>query len=266
MKVRRVDLYPDDFLAGVVGELTVDELGVYTMIILLCYCRGGSVPDDPEWLRSKFHTSRGFRAEYLGKLVERLIAAGKVERVEHELSVRRVRVELERSERRIRVAQECGKSGGRPSNKNNGVEKGSGFPARVSNHQPAISNQQKDARAALKAEFAEWYLAYPHKVAPRAAEQKFEIARRSASQAELLDGLRRYVSTKPQDISWCNPATWLHNRRWEDQPASLLDRVNGHSAGQSGPPPKAINPKILGHGESCMCSNCERWAEQRKEA
>jgi DNA-binding transcriptional MocR family regulator len=81
--------------------------------------------------------------------------------------------------------------------------------------------------AALKAEFAEWWLAYPHKVGKGAAEQKFAIARRSASLAELIEGVRRYITAKPLEHNWCNPATWLHQRRWEDQPADLLAQANG---------------------------------------
>lgn len=265
MKARRFDLWPEDFLAGVVGELTAEDLGLYLMVILLCYCRGGSIPDDADWLRSKFRTSRGFRAEYVRKQIERLIAAGKVERVGRELSVRRVRVELELSMRRIRVAQECGKSGGRPPKNINGIEKGSGSLARVSN---SISNSNNPPTpptgGSLTKDFGEFWLAYPHKVGKAAAETKYRIARKASTQAELLDGIRRYVETKPADHNWCNPATWLNQRRWEDQPASQLGlQLNGH--GQTGPPPAPIDPRKIGHSLPCACSNCSRWVALTRE-
>jgi hypothetical protein len=44
-------------------------------------------------------------------------------------------------------------------------------------------------------------------------------ARRTVDQATLLAALRRYVDTKPPDRHWCNPATWLNQGRWDDEPA-----------------------------------------------
>jgi hypothetical protein len=64
--------------------------------------------------------------------------------------------------------------------------------------------------------------AYPHKVGKGAAERAFERVRKSGkvSLAELLSGLQRYIADKPADRDWCNPATWLNQRRWEDSPAA----------------------------------------------
>lgn len=88
------------------------------------------------------------------------------------------------------------------------------------------SNRNKPSNA-RDDEFAEWWKGYPHKVGKPAAKLKFSIARRSASQADLLAGVQRYVSTKPADRPWCNPATWLHQERWTDEPAEVAERING---------------------------------------
>jgi hypothetical protein len=76
----------------------------------------------------------------------------------------------------------------------------------------------------LEAEFAEWWDLYPHKVGKKAAQQKFDKARKSGvNQAALLDGVRDYIAAKPEDHEWCNPATWLNQGRWDDKPAGSAE-------------------------------------------
>lgn len=67
-------------------------------------------------------------------------------------------------------------------------------------------------------EFENFYSRYPHKIGRRAASDKFYEAIQIASLGELLNGLSRYIKTKPPDRNWCNPATWLHQERWKDEP------------------------------------------------
>ena len=80
-----------------------------------------------------------------------------------------------------------------------------------------ISLRSKRARDA--GEWAAWWMAYPHKVGKAAAEKSYRAALARASPEELLAGLRRYIATKPAERAWCNPATWLNQDRWLDQPA-----------------------------------------------
>lgn len=61
---------------------------------------------------------------------------------------------------------------------------------------------------------------YPHKVGKPDAAKKFTAARKLASLETIIDGLARYVA-KTDDRPWCNPATWLHQQRWADEPASV---------------------------------------------
>jgi hypothetical protein len=70
--------------------------------------------------------------------------------------------------------------------------------------------------------FDRWYADYPHKVGRQAAENAFERVKKSgkASFADLVAGLQRYVASKPHDRSWCNPATWLNQGRWDDRPSA----------------------------------------------
>jgi hypothetical protein len=144
-KVRHVDLHADEFLAAVAGEMSPAELGVYWMICLLCYSRGGQIELDLDWLRAKFRPSKGNRV--VGELVERLIAMGRVDRDGNEICVRRVRDELEITLRRIRDASESGRRGGGPRKNINGVEKPSPLSAEklTTNHQPPTISKEASA-------------------------------------------------------------------------------------------------------------------------
>ena len=83
--------------------------------------------------------------------------------------------------------------------------------------------------------FEDWWRDYPHKVGKGAAERAWPKALALAKGVDLAAAVRRYIEGKPADRPWCNPATWLNQRRWEDQEAGSL---NGTSHGPQGPPPK----------------------------
>lgn len=74
-------------------------------------------------------------------------------------------------------------------------------------------------RASVPNPFAVWWDKYPHKVGKGAAEKSFWKAIKQTDLQTLIDGLERYISTKPPDRAYCNPATWLNQQRWLDKPA-----------------------------------------------
>lgn len=115
---------------------------------------------------------------------------------------------------------------------------------------------ESDAREVgppLDAEFADWYATYPHKIGRAAALKAFKTARRKADLPVLQAGVARYIREKPPDRPWCNPATWLNQERWNDQPA-VQASGGGHGAGDSGKVGRrtAAIDAILGarHGEA----------------
>lgn len=86
-----------------------------------------------------------------------------------------------------------------------------------------------DAPASLvsdwpKGSFDEFWSRYPHKVGKADAKAKFDRIRKSgrADFDDLIRGLDRYIVTKPFDRPWCNPATWLNQGRWDDEPAQQV--------------------------------------------
>lgn len=74
--------------------------------------------------------------------------------------------------------------------------------------------------ASSPAGWSEFWALYPNKVGKADAMKKFAAALRIAPFETIMAGLRRYVA-KTDDRMWCNPATWLFQQRWDDQPAEV---------------------------------------------
>lgn len=97
-------------------------------------------------------------------------------------------------------------------------------PPKVSPHTP-LPNPSRDIPpsppkgGSSPAGFDEFWSLYPNKVGKRDAEKAFVKALKRASLTAILTGLRRYVA-KTDDRPWCNPATWLNQDRWADEPAA----------------------------------------------
>ena len=129
-----------------------------------------------------------------------------------------------------------GKGGGNPS-----LKMGVNPPDKA--QKPEARSQKEEAQASSKraqtaSAFEAWYQHYPHKVQRGAAERAFSKAIELTSLDELVDGLRRYVSTKPDDRHWQNPATWLNGKGWLDEPAGPPIRNPGI------PPPRPTGANI----------------------
>lgn len=85
-----------------------------------------------------------------------------------------------------------------------------------------VRREEKKETRAGGVEFDEvFWPEYPNKVGKPKAASAFATARRAASLNEIMDGLRRYIGSKPADRSWLNPATFLNQARWSDEPAPV---------------------------------------------
>lgn len=85
--------------------------------------------------------------------------------------------------------------------------------------------------------FAGFWLAYPNKVAKRAAETAYERALNRADAETILAGLERATGSRQWGEGYIpNPATWLNQDRWTDEPAEgqrLLPLTGGMVAAAS---------------------------------
>lgn len=72
--------------------------------------------------------------------------------------------------------------------------------------------------------FADFWAAYPNKVGKADAQRAFSKALQRVDLNTMMAGLGRYAA-KSDDRPWCNPATWLNQDRWADEPATQLPRA-----------------------------------------
>lgn len=84
--------------------------------------------------------------------------------------------------------------------------------------------ERKETRE--RASFDSFWAAYPHRVGKADAVKAFDRALRRTDIDTLMAGLHRYVA-KTDDRPWCNPATWLNQDRWTDEPASVAPVARG---------------------------------------
>lgn len=100
--------------------------------------------------------------------------------------------------------------------------------ANFATHNPHTNPHTSSLRSEVSRErvpsrFDDFWSLYPNKVGKAYARKKFDKALKVVSFDELMAGLGRYVA-KTDDRPWCNPATWLHQERWGDQPADVQPR------------------------------------------
>jgi hypothetical protein len=80
----------------------------------------------------------------------------------------------------------------------------------------------KIAHFADPPDFGEFWGCWPNKVGKPAALKAYGSAiKRGAKPSDIVDGVRNYIRDKPPDRAWLNPATFLNQNRWEDQPAQV---------------------------------------------
>jgi biotin operon repressor len=77
--------------------------------------------------------------------------------------------------------------------------------------------------------FEKFWLACPRRIGKEAARRAYEKARKTTSDSELLEGIRRYATSRAgQDEQFTvHPATWLNQGRWADEPAGSYAQGQG---------------------------------------
>ena len=212
-KARHIDFYPDEYIAGISGKMTPEQLGLYWTICALIYSKSAPIDDDPKWLGN---VMGGTNTRTVKRILSALVAMGKVECKDGLLWVNRCARELDRTHERISNAQANGKLGGRPSNKSKGLPKAGGSSSEklTTNHQPPTTNHQpKNAPNG----FDDFWKEYPRKVGKGSARKAYTNALKTASPEEILAGVKRYVATSPDPKFTKHPGPWLNDQRWLDE-------------------------------------------------
>src|SRR4029079_9257470 len=127
-KIRHVDFYADEFLAGT-ATLDVVDVGVYWTACAMIYSRGG--PIEIAELKRFVRCHAIVFDNALGRLIE----VGKLIRDGTRVTCERCLNELQKAVTRVEKWSQNGSKGGRPSNKINEVAKPSGSYARAKGNQ-----------------------------------------------------------------------------------------------------------------------------------
>lgn len=108
------------------------------------------------------------------------------------------------------------------------------------------------------ADFREQFWArYPNKVGkPKAIAKLENCMRRGLEFSAIMDGLDRYIRSKPADRAWLNPETFINQERWADQPAMVtngqraFDPARRSSSADFFAGMSSVAADIAGYGES----------------
>jgi hypothetical protein len=77
--------------------------------------------------------------------------------------------------------------------------------------------EKRGTKNILEQRFLEFWARYPKKSGKGAARAKFLFAIKKATSTQIMEGLDRYIASKPDPQFTKNPATWLHQECWLDE-------------------------------------------------
>jgi len=226
-----VRFFASDWLAGTRG-MRAAEVGVYITLIALMYERCEPLPENHKRLARQC----GCDARAFKNVLDDLVEDKKIIRTECGIWNKRVQREFDFRGKKSSAAKDAAATRWEKDNKNNDPSMQT-HSERNANGMPYQKPEAKEVtnvtyiKIEREKEFHDFFWpAYPHKVAKPNALKAFLRARKRAPLNEILAGLERYKSSKPPDISWAHPATWLNADRWADEPA--------HNLSTRGPPDK----------------------------
>lgn len=137
MKVRRVDFYPDDWIAGT-GDLSLDQRGLYVTACALIYSRGGPITRDHLRKQCPGHLRR-FNAALAA-----LVMLRKLVEEDGQIDQKRCERELEHAQKRVVTARKNGSMGGRPRrNTNDLAEPDGSFSTRARVEKPSPPSKER---------------------------------------------------------------------------------------------------------------------------
>jgi len=94
--------------------------------------------------------------------------------------------------------------------------------ARLSEIVDAIACMEAEALDFGEDDFTKFWSAWPNKVGKPDAKKAYTAVRRRGNlHSAIMTGLAQYIASKPPDRPWLNPATFLRQERFNDQPAPV---------------------------------------------
>ncbi|MES0091017.1 DUF1376 domain-containing protein [Mesorhizobium sp. M0030] len=218
--------------SDLVNRLDDRENALHLKLMLLMFQRGEPLPGQPDRLARQCHMRRQLFEATLQKLVDigaiiRVPEGGIWSPIARDEFEFRQGISMTRSAAADKRWEKQNKNNAAPMQKD---DKSTAYAMpideiekekREEERQDAVASSKWGEGEAVKRDFEAWWSLYPHKVGKAAALKAFPAARKKIGTEGLTNGLRQYIKTKPADRQWLNPATWLNDERWGDQPANI---------------------------------------------
>ena len=232
-----MQLYVSDYL-GATRALTAEQHGAYLLLLMSMWNAEGDLPNDPKVLARLACCTPSRWAKICGPVLEKFTVEG------DRITNTRLRLELKKAQEKSIKRAEAGTRGGNAKalkHKEPALAIASGLPCHSSEPEPepepepekketdtakAVSPSAKPRQSPVG--FDEFWEAYPRKVGKLAALTAWK--RLKPPLVPALAAIARYRQTKPADIDFCHPATWLNQGRWMDE--------HGEATG----PPVTVDP------------------------
>ena len=225
-------LYVGDYLADTT-HLTAGEDGAYMRLLMCMWRAGGSLPEDDVRL-ARFCKLTPAQWQRVKPAVMEFFTVS-----EGVISQRRLSRELQKHTAAVFQRREAGSRGGQAKAlKDKETVLAGAMPSPCQPEpEPEPEKKETDTAKAVSpsakprqspAGFDEFWEAYPRKVGKLAALTAWK--RLKPPLVPALAAIARYRQTKPADIDFCHPATWLNQGRWMDE--------HGEATG----PPVTVDP------------------------
>lgn len=209
--------YPKDF-ALETGHLKPEELGAYVRLRDQYFANNGTLPDDDIVLARIARISD----EQWPSVRVMLLTLFKIE--DGVWIHPRLDITLSVSQESYEKFSANGKKGAQARLKR-GSSEASARPKQSDSEPEAESESSIEdapysppAGDGYSVDFEKFWEAYPSKVGKDAAFRAFKsVIKKGVTLEILLDGVARYIRSKPADREWCNPNKWLREGRWKDE-------------------------------------------------
>ncbi|OFX03915.1 MAG: hypothetical protein A3E78_07480 [Alphaproteobacteria bacterium RIFCSPHIGHO2_12_FULL_63_12] len=235
-KRRWMPFYVADYLADT-GHLSTVEHGAYMLLIMHYWQNGGLPIEDQKLARICRMTAAEWR-DVRPTLVELFGVDWSHKRIDDELT-HAEHVMNKRSEagRASAAARRSTRSASDEQVLNTSSSQGSteryvSVDVEKKDSESETDTKPRANESAARLEFTmNFWPPYPHKVGRPKALAAFIAARRRAALDTIIAGLDRYIREKPPDRPWLNPATFLNQDRFSDEPAPVSPaKANGNHA------------------------------------
>jgi len=206
-------LHIADYLADT-GHLTGAEHGAY-LLLIMHYWQNGALPTN-ERIIARIAKMSPEQWEESREVLAMLFGPGWVhKRIDAELSKADEIIEKRRSAASARHVKSKSNASAQHMQ---GNCSDTGVPPLTDNLSSSLRSEDASA-----SDFDAFWAIYPHRVGEPAARSALLKALKRASLNEIVDGAKAYAA-KTDDRQWCNPAKWLSEDRWKDQPAKPPDK------------------------------------------